>query len=212
MFSINVEEFLMVLERYNLAIWPLQIFAYLLGIVALFFSIKKTKYSDKIVLLILSFYWFWNGIVFCPIFWAPIYKFAYVFSALCIIQGLLFLIGAFKSNISIGFRGNLNSIIGILFIVYAMIGYQLFGYPLGHIYPKFFPLGLVPCPTTIFTFGIFLMTDKKFPKYYLIVLCIVSIVGILAVYKGILEDIGLILAGVIGTVLIILRDRNVKNE
>jgi hypothetical protein len=212
MFSIILEEFLTVLECYNLSIWPLQIFAYLLGIIALFFSIKRPKYSNKIVLVILSFYWFWNGIVFCPIFWAPTYTFAYLFGAFCIIQGLLFLIGAFKSNISIGFRGNFNSIIGIIFVVYAMLGYQLLGYSLGHVYPKFFPFGLVPCPTTIFTFGIFLMTDKKFPKYYLIVPCIVAIMGILAVYKGIFEDIGLILAGVIGTILIILRDRNIKNE
>ncbi|MCK4791848.1 MAG: hypothetical protein KAV87_49405, partial [Desulfobacteraceae bacterium] len=104
MLSFTLEEFLMVLERYNLSIWPLQIFAYLFGIVALFFSIKRTKYTNKIVLAILSLYWFWNGIVFCPIFWAPTYKFAYLFGAFCIIQGFLFLIGIFKLNISINFR------------------------------------------------------------------------------------------------------------
>ena len=207
MLSFTLEEFLMVLERYNLSIWPLQIFAYLFGIVALFFSIKRTKYTNKIVLAILSLYWFWNGIVFCPIFWAPTYKFAYLFGAFCIIQGFLFLIGIFKSNISINFRANFHSIIGILFVVYAMVGYQLFGYFLGHVYPRFFPFGLVPCPTTIFTFGLFLMTDKKYPKYYLIVPFIVAMGGFLAAYRGILEDIGLIIAGLLGTYLILQRDR-----
>ena len=205
--SFILENFLTVLEHYNLSIWPLQIFAYLFGIVILYFSIKRTKYSNNIVLAILSLFWFWNGIVFCPIFLAPTYKFAYLFGVLCIIQGCLFLIGIFKSNISINYSANFHSIIGILFIVYAMVGYQLFGYFLGHVYPRFWSVGLVPCPTTIFTLGLFLMTDKKFPKYYLIVPFIITMGGFLAVYKGILEDIGLIIAVLLGIYLILKRDR-----
>ena len=211
MLSFTLEEFLMALERYNLSIWPLQIFAYLFGIVILYFSIKRTKYSNKIVLAILSLYWFWNGIVFCPIFWAPTYKFAYLFGAFCIVQGFLFLIGIFKSNISINYRANFHSIIGIIFAVYAMVGYQLFGYFLGHVYPSFFPFGLVPCPTAIFTFGLFLMTDKKIPKYYIIVPFIVAMGGFLAAYKGILEDIGLIIAGLLGTYLILQRNKRIDH-
>ena len=207
MFSFTIEEFLLVLERYNLSIWPIQIFAYILGVLALFFAVKSTKYSDRIVLSILSFYWFWNGIVFCPIYWGPTYKYAYVFGALCIFQGLLFLRGVITSDLSISLRANLHSMIGLLFVIYAMAGYQVFGYFLGHTYPKFFPLGLVPCPTTIFTFGFFLMTTKRFPKYFLIIPFIVAIVGFLAIYKGVLEDIGLIIAGFLGTVLLLQRDR-----
>ena len=210
MFSITLEGFLMVLEQYNLSIWPLQIFAYIFGLLALFFAIKSTKYSNKIILAVLSFFWLWNGIVFCPIYWAPTYKFAYLFGALCIIQGFLFLIGAIKLNMSIRFHANLYSIIGILAVIYAMGGYYLVGYFMGHVYPKSFPFGLVPCPTVIFTFGLFLMADKKFPRYYLIIPFILSLAGFLAVYKGIVEDIGLIIVGLLGTVLILLRDRNSK--
>ena len=133
MFSFTVEGFLVVLERYNLSIWPLQIFAYIFGLLALFFAVKSTKYSNKIILAVLSFFWFWNGIVFCPIYWAPTYKFAYLFGALCIIQGFIFLIGTIKSNMSIKLRANLHSIIGILFVIYAMGGYNLFGYFLVHV-------------------------------------------------------------------------------
>jgi len=93
-----------------------------------------------------------------------------------------------------------------------MAGYSLFGYLLGRVYPQFFPFGLVPCPTTIFTFGILLLTNKRFSKYFLVVPLIFSIGGFLAVYRGILEDIGLIIAGLLGVVLILLRDRNFKNE
>jgi hypothetical protein len=212
MFSITLEGFLVVLEQYNLSIWPLQIFAYIFGLIALFFAIKSTKYSNKIILAVLSFFWLWNGIIFLPIYWAPTYKFAYLFGALYIIQGFLFLIGVIKSNISIRFHANLYSIIGILAVIYAMGGYYLVGYFMGHVYPRSFPFGLVPCPTAIFTFGLFLMTDKKFPRYYLIIPFIFSLAGFLAVYKGIVEDIGLIIAGLLGTALILLRDRNSKTQ
>lgn len=212
MFEITLEGFLVVLERYNLSIWPLQIFAYIFGFLALLFTVKSTKYSNNIILAVLSFFWLWNGIVFCPIYWAPTYKYAYLFGALCIIQGSLFLIGVIKSNMSIRFHPNLYSIIGILAVIYAMGGYYLLGYFMGHVYPKSFPFGLVPCPTTIFTFGLFLMTDKKFPRYYLIMPFIFSLTGSLAVYKGIVEDIGLIIVGLLGTALILLRDRNSKTQ
>jgi hypothetical protein len=205
MLSFNLEEFLTVLERYNTDIWPLQIIAYILGIIILFLSLKRNKYSNQVIFAILAFFWFWNGIVFCPFYWAPTYKYAYLFGAFCIIQGFLFLFGVFKPNISFGHFSNFHTIVGILFIVYSMAGYQIFGYFLGHIYPKFFPFGLVPCPTTIFTFGIFLMTSKKFPKVYLLIPLIVSIAGFLAVYRGVYEDIGLIIAGLTGTYLLLRR-------
>ncbi|MBN2480416.1 MAG: hypothetical protein JXB19_01650 [Bacteroidales bacterium] len=209
MLSFNLEEFLGVLEDYNLFIWPLQIIAYLAGILALTFSFIKIRYSHRIILSVLSFYWLWNGIVFCPFFWAPTYKLAYVFGAFCTMQGILFLIGVFKSNISVKFHANLYSITGLIFIVYAMAGYQVFGHFLGHVYPSFFPFGLVPCPTAIFTFGIFLLTDQKLPKYYLIIPFVVAMGGFLAASKGILEDLGLIVAGILGTILIFRRDKNI---
>ena len=213
MLSFTLEDFLAVLKQYNLSIWPTQIFAYILGILALFFCIKKTKYSDKIVLTILSLLWFWNGIVFCPLYWAPTYKYAYGFGALLIIQGFLFMRNSIKSNISTCSRSNLQLITGLLFVIYAMAGYQLFGLLLNRVYPQFFPFGLVPCPTTIYTFGLFLVMNKRFPRYILFIPFILSISGLLAVYKGILEDIGLIIAGIVGTVLILQRSKkNVKHQ
>lgn len=206
MFSFTIEDFMLVLERYNLAVWPMQIFAYILVILALFFTFKSTKYSQKIVLGILSFLWLFNGIVFSLLYWAPSHLFGYIFGVCCILQGLLFLYGLKKSDITISFSGvTYYSIIGIIFVVYAIVGYQVFGYFLGHIYPKFFPVGLVPCPTTIFTLGVFLIISKRIPKKYYVIPLIIALGGFLAVYKGIYEDIGLIIAGLLGAFLIIRR-------
>ena len=207
MFSFTIEDFMLVLERYNLAVWPMQIFAYILVILALFFTFKSTKYSQKIVLGILSFLWLFNGIVFSLLYWAPSHLFGYIFGVCCILQGLLFLYSLKKSDITISFSGvTYYSIIGIIFVVYAIVGYQVFGYFLGHIYPKFFPVGLVPCPTTIFTLGVFLIISKRIPKKYYVIPLIIALGGFLAVYKGIYEDIGLIIAGLLGAFLIIRRD------
>jgi len=203
MLSFNLEEFLGVLARFNQDIWPLQIVAVVLGILALFLLVKKNKYSDRIILAILAFFWLWNGIVFCPFYWAPIYKYAYLFGAFCSIQGILFLTGVFKPNISFGHLNSLKTTVAIIFIVYAIAGYQILGHLLGHIYPAFFPFGLVPCPTAIFTFGLLLLTNKRVPKYYIIIPAIVSAGGIMAAYKGVYEDIGLIIAGLTGTYLLL---------
>jgi hypothetical protein len=210
MFSFTIDDLLFVFERFNLAVWPLQIISYIFGLLAVFFAIKQTKYSINVVSAILSFYWLWAGIVFCMIYWAPSYIYAYGFGVLCIIQGILFLFSAIKPNLSDYPRNNLHSSVGLIFIIYAMVVYPLFGYLLGHIYPKFLPLGLVPCPTTIFTIGLFLLIKKKYPRYYLIVPFIVAISGLLAIYKGIYEDIGLFLAGLVGTYLFLKRDTRIN--
>lgn len=212
MLSFSIEEFLLVLESYNLAIWPFQIFAYILVISALLFSFKSTSYSAKIVLAILSFFWLFTGIVFCFLYWAPSHIFGYIFGICCVLQGLMFLYSISRSDITIGSRDITHIFIGILFVLYAIIGYQIFGYFLGHIYPKFFAVGLVPCPTTIFTFGIFLIINKKIPIKYFAIPLVVSLGGILAAYKGIYEDIGLLIVGISGTILIILRDAQVKGK
>lgn len=212
MLSFSIEEFLLVLESYNLAIWPFQIFAYILVISALFFSVKPMSYSAKIVLAILSFFWLFAGIVFCFLFWAPSHIFGYIFGICCVLQGLMFLYSISRSDITVGSRDITYILIGILFVLYAIIGYQIFGYYLGHVYPKYFAVGLLPCPTTIFTFGILLIINEKIPIKYLVIPLMVSLGGILAAYKGIYEDIGLIIAGILGTILIILRDAQVKRK
>lgn len=212
MFALSIKDFMLVLEQYNTTIWPMQIVAYLLVGVALFFSIKSSKYSQRILLVIMAFLWLFNGIVFNLIFWTPSHFFGYVFGIFCIVQGLIFLSGLKGTDLLTSYESSIYSFTGIIFIIYAAIGYQVFGYFLGHIYPNFFPVGLVPCPTTIFTFGVFLIIHKRISiKYYAIPL-IVALGGFLAANIGIYEDIGLIIAGLLGTYLIIRRNKHITEQ
>jgi hypothetical protein len=205
--TLTLEILLETFEKYNLAIWPMQIVAYVLGIVALFFAIKRTEYSARIATGILSFLWLWTAIGFFLLYFGPVYTPAYGFGVLFIIQGVAFFSSVLKPRLSFGFKGDVYSIVGLLFIAYAMIGYPVVGYFLGHSYPQSPPFGLTPCPTTAFTFGLLLLTDKKVSKLLLIIPLLWAVGGVMPVSVGIYEDIGLIIAGVLGTAMILYRDR-----
>jgi hypothetical protein len=131
-----------------------------------------------------------------------------LFAALNVVQSIVFLIfGVFKPRLSFHFQADIYGITGWLFILYALIGYPFLGYYLGHIYPKSPTFGL-PCPTTIFTFGVLLWTKARIPKTVLVIPFLWSVIGFsAALTMGIREDIGLLVAGVAGTLLILTRDR-----
>ena len=99
------------------------------------------------------------------------------------------------------------TLIGLVFIVYALVIYPIIGTVAGHGYPRLPTFGL-PCPTTIFTFGFFLMADKKFPLPLLVIPLLWSMIGFFAALSlGITEDDMLLVAGVVGTALIIMKNR-----
>jgi len=173
---------------------------------------KPIMKSDKIVALILSLFWLWMGIVYHLIFFTTINKAAYIFGAIFIIQGILFLFaGIFKNEFSFEFHPDKYGISGILLIVYALIIYPVLGYFLGHIYPSSPTFGL-PCPTTIFTFGVLLLSDKKIPTYILAIPLIWSIIGFTAAFKfGVVEDTGLIIAALYTLAMLLIRNRTVTS-
>ncbi len=209
----TIEQFLSVFEKYNLSVWPIQIVLVLIAILAIILSIRKIDRSDNIISIVLGFFWLWIGIVYHLAFFTSINKAAYFFGALYIIQGLLFLfVGGLKSKLSFKFQPNSYGIVGSLLILYALVIYPGLGYLFGHVYPKNPTFGL-PCPTTIFTFGLLLWTDKNVPKYVLAIPFIWSIIGFgAALSLGVKEDYGLLIAGVIGSTLIIIRDRSRKSS
>jgi hypothetical protein len=206
--NFNIGTFLEMLARYNRDIWPIQIAAFCLAILCLLFALRPSKASSRMISVILSFFWLWTGIVFGLFYWGPSYGPAYPLMVLWIVQGFFFLLsGVIKSDLSFQFRFEPGSIIGFIFILYGLAGYPVFGSFLGHQYPVFFAPGLVPCPTNALTIGLLLLTDRKFPNHLLMIPLLWSISGFLPASKGILEDIGMMVFGVSGVVLLALRNR-----
>ena len=209
----TIEQFLNVFAEYNQAVWPFQIVLNLLALMAIVLCFKKVKSGDKINSGILAFLWLWIGIVYHIIHFTSINRTAFVFGIVFILQGLIFIYaGILKNQISFKYTISLYSITGAVFILYALIIYPLVGHLLGHVYPQSPTFGL-PCPTTIFTFGILLFTDKRIPKYVLIIPLLWSLIGFsAAVNLSVYEDFGLVVAGILGTLLIYRRDRKLKQD
>ena len=165
----TLEQFLDVFRQYNISIWPMQVLLLVLALLATYFSIFKKPYSDKIIVLILTFLWLWMGIVYHLIYFASINKAAIVFGSLFIIQSLLFFyFGIIKNKLRFQFSLDNYGITGMVLIIFALIGYPLLGYWLGHVYPYSPTFGL-PCPTIIFTFGILLFSRSRIPFIIIII-------------------------------------------
>lgn len=207
----TVEQFLGIFREYNTSIFPLQFLFYFMALGAIILAFKKSNSSDKIISAILSFFWLWMGIVYHIVHFTTINKAAFIFGGAFIIQGLLiFYTGILRNKISFHFRPDAYGITGLLFIFYALIIYPLLNNVFGHIYPSSPTFGL-PCPTTIFTFSLFLWTDSKFPKILLIIPFLWSLVGFsAAISLGIIEDTGLVVAGLVTTGMILYRERKSK--
>ncbi len=207
----TTEQFFDVFKNYNQTVFPMQILFYFLGFVMIYFTIKPSLKSDSIISLLLAFFWLWMGIVYHINFFTTINKLAYVFAGLFIIQGILFLIfGVFQNKFLFQFQKNLYGISGMILILFSMIFYPILGYCFDHIYP-FSPTFGLPCPTTIFTFGMLLLNQKKCSISILIIPFIWSIIGFMAAFQfGILEDISLIVASITSVSFIIHRNLNFR--
>ena len=89
--------------------------------------------------------------------------------------------------------------------------YPVLNYAFGHSYPKMPVFGVAPCPVTIFTFGMLLWMKEKVPLHVVAIPFLWSLVGAsAAIHLGIVEDYGLLVAGLLGSVLIVITNRSKK--
>jgi hypothetical protein len=204
----TIDQFFEIIREYNTSIFPMQIILNLLALVSIILAIIKSNYTNKFISITLGFFWLWMGIVYHFIFFTKINPAAFVFAIFFVLQGIIFIYyGAVKNRISFGFRKDWIGMVGLLFIIYALLIYPILGILLGHTYPDNPTFGL-PCPTTIFTFGILLWTMKKVPIYFVIIPFLWSIIGLSAAINiRVYEDFGLIVAGITATILLLIKNK-----
>jgi hypothetical protein len=208
----TVEQFFDVFGAYNTAIWPAQVIAYVLGILACVLAYRESKISSRIIAGILAFYWIWMGAVYHFMHFATINPAARIFGAFFIMQGLLFLLaGTISGKLSFRFSPKPLPILGAFFILYAMAIYPVLGSLFGHTFPRAPMFGVAPCPATIFTFGMLLWTTRPMPACLLVIPALWALIGLsAAVNLGVPQDYGLAIAGFLGTVLILLQNHKAK--
>jgi hypothetical protein len=206
---ITEQQLLEVFAAFNPLIWPMQIVAYLFGLAGVYLAVWKPIISKRAIPAILAFFWLWVALAF----WLPSVLQGYMpgvfFTALFLIQGVLFLVYTFKPGLEFSFQRNACTWAGIFCLLYALVGYPLAGALVGHTYPYMSPFGLTPCPVVTFTFGLLLLTTSKVPKILLIIPFFYAMSGFLWISIGMWEDVGMLLSGMLGAGLILYRDARI---
>jgi hypothetical protein len=198
----NLRQFLDVFRQYNLSIWPAQIILNILALVAVILIFSKFKFCDKSITIILSILWAWTALAYHYMQFSKINPASKLFGTFVLIQALLFIFyGAVQNKMVFHAGTDLKTVIGIGLILYALLIYPALGMVFGHKYP-YSPTFGAPCPTTIFTIGMFFMLSKPFPRVLLVVPILWSIIGgSAAIILKIREDFGLILSGLFALLL-----------
>lgn len=202
--NLTLNQLLEAFATYNQSIWPAQVIAYLLSLVALFALLRPSRPITRLANAVLTFYWLWIGLMF----WWPArgsFPPAPLLSVIFVLQGILFLTEAIRPHLYFNFTGDTSSISGVLLIGYALV-YPLVGLLFGQVYPRMALSNLFPCPLVVFTLGLLLTSRQKVPKYLLFIPLFWSVSGFYWALLGMREDVGLVVAGILGAWLIWHRD------
>lgn len=205
----TVDEFLAAVQHYNLAVWPAQGIAYALGVLMIGLAIRPAPWAGRVIGAILSLLWLWVGIVYFLLNCQSMTSGSFWFGLAFVAQGVLTAIFiTIRREFGFRFKADGYGITGALFILYAMLAYPVLGPLFGHNYPAVPVFGVSPDTLTIFTFGLWLWADVPVPRYLLMLPFVWAMIGsVIALAMGLPEDGGLFIAGLIGSLMVLRRER-----
>jgi hypothetical protein len=206
------EQFFSVFENYNVKVFPSQVILFLLGILALVLVHSAKPYRDKLIGGILGLSWIWAGIIYHIGFFASINKAANFFGILFILQGVLLIWSSFSGKWSeILIKPQLRGYIGEILVVFGLIIYPVIGLILGTPIKHTISFGL-PCPLTITTWGFFLLTSGKLPRYLLLIPSIWVLIGFMAALNfGVYQDVMLLISLLVSLPFIIFKKKSISD-
>jgi hypothetical protein len=191
-------QFIEVMARYNQAVTPLQIGLVFLGLSAYVALIVRRRDSDRVISAGLAGLWLWAGIVYHAMFFRAINAAATLFAAAFIAAALAFLWAGLRGRLVFDVKSRTRRIAGHALIAYALIGYPLLSLLLGREFAQLPTFGL-PCPTTIFTIGMLAFAAPPVPRFVFAIRVAGALIGAQAAFLlGVYEDLGLLVAGLIG--------------
>jgi hypothetical protein len=203
-----LNQFLATFGRANTAVWPMQIVWYLAAVAMVGLALWPVRRSSRLICALAAAYFAWVGIAYFA--WQmPGMHFASWWAAVFTLQAVLLVIaGVVRSDLVIRPRKDLASGLGAVFIAYALVGYPLVGLAGGHALRALPVLGLSPCVTAVFFFGLLLWAVPPAPKYVLLVPLAWSLGAAPPdLARGVAGDYGMLAAALITGGLIIWRDR-----
>ncbi len=195
----TVDEFYGVFRDYNTAVWPAQWFLVALAIAALAAVLRPRPWSGVAVSAVLGVLWAWIALAYDLAFFARISPAAYGFAALSAAGAVVFgWKGVIRRRIAFRWVPSTKGAAGVVLVAFALVVYPVWSAYAGHPYPATPTFGL-PCPTTIFTIGVLCFAVPPTPRSPLVVPLLWCLVGAQAAFLlGVLPDLGLIAAAVVG--------------
>lgn len=209
----SIDQFFSVFENYNNTLFPAQIILFLAGLFALYWVMKGKPNVNRFTGAFLGFIWVWMGIVYHICLFSKINPPALVFGVIFILQGVFILFESFRKNgLDFTYSRNIRDNLAVFFIVFGLIIYPVISYFMENEIAKVISFGL-PCPTTITTFGFFMLTAKKCPTYLLIIPGLWAVIGTsAAVSFGVYQDFMLIIAAITAIAFILIgKKRSISN-
>jgi Family of unknown function (DUF6064) len=205
------EQFIAVFADYNNGIWPMQLFAYLLGLMMLAVLVRRQGTAgntrDHIIGSGLAAMWVWTGVAYHGFYFYTINTAAFFFATLFVLQAILLLYFTIRGRLMFTMTHGFSRWLGWAFIIYAMAIYPLVGMWSGHRYSELQMFGITPCPVTIFTVGLFVLAQAPVPRWLLVIPFFWSLLGGSAVFLlDVSHDWPLLLCA-IAIPLMLVRDR-----
>ena len=206
MIPFTPEDFFEVFRRYNVAVWPAQIalLAVAIGCTAAAYraAAKSSAMAARGSLVLLSMLWLWTAFEYHRTFLASLTVSGRIFGSLFAAQAALLLLTMWEKGTVDAAHRRAEIFIGTAIIAYALIGYPALGFLLGRRFPAMPTFG-TPCPTTIFTLGIFCLLAPRIPRFALAIPVLWAMIASSAAYAfAVQEDFGLPIAAIVTIVVV----------
>lgn len=197
-------QFFELFAAYNTAVWPAPILLALLAIALPVLALRWPERAGRSVAFGLAVLWAWLGVAYHLAFFWAINPAAPLFAAISLAQAIAFAwVGGIRGRLQFERGPSARVVCGLLVIGFALVGYPAIGWLMGHRYPAAPSFGL-PCPTTIFTFGVLLMASARLPKVLLAGPLVWALIGSSAAFAlGVWQDLALLVVAGWGVYLLL---------
>lgn len=202
-------QFIALFERYNSAVWPLQLvtLAAAITVLGLLAARPRRRSTDVAILAVLVGFSVTTGAGYFLCGFTQLSPAGYPFAAIFLGEAAVLAHAARRpGTLTFSAAPGWRAVAGTIVLAYALVGYPAVGLLMGRPPVQSPWLGVVPCPTTIFTIGLLLRSSSRTPARYLALPILWSFIGTTAAVRfGVLEDLGMTAAAIAGVASLVLR-------
>lgn len=201
------EQFLDGFGRFNTAFWPLHLVMLAIAVATVALAFRGGVRASRAVSLGLAALWIASAVLQATAFW-DVMPTALPFALAFLAEAVLLALAGIGDRLAFRVHPGPLAALGLALVCFAMLLYPALGALAGHTWPRMPLPAAAPCPNTIFTFGVLLLTERPVPRGLLVVPFLWSFVGIpAAALLGVPQDWALPVAGVLATGALVVRDR-----